>query len=32
VMEFVLAQMQEVRSSLESRTRHAAPAPAIAND
>jgi len=32
VMEFVLAQMQEVRSSLESRTRHAAPASAIAND
>jgi DNA-binding transcriptional LysR family regulator len=32
VMEFVLAQMQEVRSSLESRTRHAAPASAVAND
>jgi len=32
VMEFVLAQMQEVRSSLEARTRHAAPASAVAND
>jgi hypothetical protein len=32
VMEFVLSQMQEVRSTLESRTRQAAPACAVAKD
>jgi DNA-binding transcriptional LysR family regulator len=32
VMEFVLAQMQEVRSCLDLRTKHAAPACAIAKD